>query len=192
MQKSEKYLERIVEAKNKEEAIDLLREIADDLGIGQSYGMLVYIKERLGLHKAAYNQLKEQLKAEAVPDVKFLQNLRMEAIHCYQTLVDELGAEINRLKINYGDDRKSEVRGTILTELMHDEEFKAENKAKSVSALKEIYSVHNSYKEWLSCSAMSYGLWNDYRDTLKYINMFIDSVAAMTRTEQNAQRMDLT
>jgi len=191
MQKAEKYLEGIVAAKDKDEAIAVLSEVAKDLGIGQSYGQLVHISDRLALHKTSFKLLQASLKGEIVPDLLFLQDLRMETIHCFQELCDELGSDIHRLKIAYGDDRKSEVRGTILTELMSDDEFKAKHNAKSVSALKEIYSVHASYKEWLLCSSKSYGLWNDYRDTMKYINLFIDGIASKIRTEQTNLRMDL-
>lgn len=191
MQKAEKYLEGIVAATTEEQAVEVLREIAADLGIGQSFGQLNHIKERLDLHKAAFRLLQDKLKEEPIPDIKFLQNLRQETVHCHQELCDELSYDVNRLKIAFGDDRKSEVRSSILKKLWRDDDFKKENKANSISALKEIYSDDDEYKEWLACSTVSYGIWNDYRDTMKYINMFIDGVAAQIRTEQTNLRMDL-
>lgn len=190
MQKSKKYLGKIISAVTEEEAVEILTQLSKELGIGQSYGKLLHLKERLDLHKLAFKEIEKSLEEESVPTSDFLKNLRQEAIHCYQELSDELTFDINRLKIAYGEDRKSEVRGEILVALNADEDFKATNKAKSLSALKEIYSVHDSYKEWLTCAAMSYGLWNDLRETLKYINFFIDLLASKVRNEQTIDRMD--
>lgn len=190
MQKAEKYLESIVQSSNREEALAILHEVAKDLGIGQSYGQLVTLKERLDLHKTSFRDLQKSHRLEVVPTVKFLQNLRMEVIHCYQEITDELSTDINRLKIAFGDDRRTEVRGSIVSRLMQDKEFQEKNKAKSVSAIEKIYGTDDEYKEWLACSQLSYGLWNDYRDTMRYINMFIDALASQIRTEQAVERMD--
>ena len=188
--KAEKYIDKIIQAKTEDQAVDVMREMAADLGIGQSYGKLKYIEERLELHKKSFKDLQKSLEKEPAPDIDFLQNLRMQTIHCYTSIVDELTEPTNRLKISFGDDRRSEVRSTILTRLMKDEDFKKEHNAKSISALEKVYSSDDEYKEWLTCSALSYGIWNDMRETLKYINFFIDALASQIRTEQNAQRMD--
>lgn len=190
MQKAEKYLQGIIDAKDEDSAVFLLKELALDLGIGQSYGQLVDIKARLSQFKESFKLLQKSLRDETVPTVHFLQDIRQETVVCYQELCDELSSDVNRLKIAFGDDRRSEVRSTVLTRLWTDEEFKKKYNAKSMNAIEKVYSSDSEYKEWLTCSALSYGLWNDYRDTLRYINMFIDGVASQIRTEQNAQRMD--
>lgn len=191
MHKAEKYLEGIINATTEEQAIEILTEMAKDLGIGQSHGKLMFLKERLELYQKKFKEIRNKIQPDTVYDVKYLQDVRMEAGLCYQEMVDQLSFEVNRLKIAYGEDRKSEIRSTVLTELMNDEEFKKEHNAKSISALKEVYAVRPSYKEWLTCSSISYGLWNDYRSTLQHMQFFIDGIAAQTRTEQTNLRMDL-
>lgn len=190
MHKAEKYLDKIIAAQDRDSSIEVLRELAADLGIGQSYGKLLYLKERLDLHKKAFRDLQASFKEQVVPDLRFLQDLRMEATYAYQEVVDDL-FDIPRLKIAYDSNKKSEVRSTILTELILDEDFKTKHKAKSISALKEVYADHNSYREWMSCSALSYSLWDSYKETLEYIRFFIDGLASKIRTEQSATRMDL-
>lgn len=188
--KGEKYLSRIIEAANEDQAVKILQDLALDLGIGQSFGYLENIKIRLDLHKEAFKNLQKSLKEATVPSIQFLQDLRQETIICYQTICDELDNDINRLKISFGEDRRSEVRSTVLSRLYQDEEFKKKFGAKSINAIEKVYSSDPEYKEWLTCSALSYGIWSDFRDTLKYINFFIDAIASQIRTEQNAQRMD--
>ncbi len=191
MQKAEKYLEKIIEATTEEHAVDILVEIAKDLGIDHSYSGLVLAKDQLKTYQEAFKRTRARVTSANVPSMELLLDVRREVSFAYNELVDNLSSDINSAKLQFGEDARKIVKGESLIQVMNDEALKEKIKSKSATSLKELIGTTDGYVAWLNCHKLSYANWNTFRGMLDSWKMYSDYLAAAIRHEATIKITDV-
>lgn len=184
MNKSEKLIPIIKEARDDKEAVEALVKVVEALHLSQNYFHLVDLKDRLDDYKKKFRSISDRYKSIPVPrPYNSLHELRMELSFLSRDFSDDLSFEVNKSKI-YHEERKTEARASGMIELASDTEFQSKMKASSASALRELVGASGVYQEYISLASVSYGLYQEFHKTGDSIKMFSDALASECREVQ--------
>lgn len=189
MQKAPIFIDRIIEAKNESGAVQILIDIAKELGIDKSYSGLVLVKDRLKVYQVAFKATRSRLDV-SIPDLDLLLDVRREVAFAYNEIVDELSSTVNASKIEFGEDARKLAKGKSYIEVMNDDELKEKVGSKTATVLKEMIGTTDTYINWLNCNKLSYANWNTYRGMLESWKLFNDYLAGAIRNEQTIRITD--
>jgi hypothetical protein len=184
MNKAEELIQPIIEATDEKGAIDVLVKVAETLHLSQNYSHLVTLKDSMEEFKDKFKGLSDRYRQIPTPrPYNSLHELRMELSFLFRDFTDGLAFEINKSKI-YHEERKTEARAIAMVELKEDPEFQKKIKATSTSALRDILGASNSYKEFITLSSFSYGLYQEYQKMSDAMKMLNDALASECREAQ--------
>ena len=178
MKKSIKIIPQIIECKDRDKAIDILNQVLIELNLRSDYIHLNELKDRLDYYQKEFNKESDHLRELAHPrDINDLNQIRINLNFIYRDITDELSFQINKVKI-YHEENKTAIRGAAMFEIAEDEEKQSKVKAKSASALRDIYGASEEYKQYVNEASISYGLYKNLENLLNAIKMMTDSIAA--------------
>ena len=180
--KSAELLPKIIACKTKEEAVEVLTEAFKMLHLTSNYNDLVALKDTLDVHKKELQTIQNEFSDLEVPR-KYLDihNVRLALNFLYTQVSDDLSFEVNKLKVYYGDDRRSEVKASsaeAVRRRLEEEAKAAAKKGPSHALIMDIYAAEPSYKEFVVMRAFSYGLYKELDNLLTAILKFSDSVSS--------------
>ncbi|MEX0595829.1 MAG: hypothetical protein WD512_04945 [Candidatus Paceibacterota bacterium] len=180
MKKSGELVPKIIEAKTKEEAIQVLSDTLDALYLSTSYTEMVYLRDKLETYQKKVKEVSIPLK-ENIIEYDVLNGTRLSLSFLYRDIQDDLSADINANKIFY-EEIKTSRRAESMQELMGSEEAEKFN-AKSTNQIKEIVGASKSYKQYASEYAIAYGNYKTLETLLGSIKLLLDAVASRERKE---------
>ena len=186
--KAELYIEKIVEADDEEKAVDILIDIAKDLGIDKRYSALISTKERLAVYQDQFKKTRTRVDV-SVPSVELLIDVRREISFAYNSIVDELSSKINEDKIAWGEESRKIAKGEAYLQVMDNEEIKGKV-GKAVASLKEVAGTSESYVNWVNCHKVSYANWATYRSILDSWKLYLDYLASAIKNEHTIKIQD--
>lgn len=192
MKKSLDLIPLIIEAKNKESAINVLKEMLNSLYISNEYIEASKLVDQLKDFKKDYREtvLKYKKLSENIKNFNSLHDIRIELNLLYQNITDTLSFDVNRLKIYY-EEYKTVQRSSSIISLKNNEEFQKNNiKATSTSALRDVVGADSEYNEYVTTYSIVYGLYNDLRDTLNSIRQLTDSIASEENFLRNVEKRE--
>ena len=96
--KSKNLIPLIIDAKDVEEAIEVLKEVMDNLYITEDYVEIMRITDKLNEMKADYNVLTNKIKTMEKTTENIL-NMRMELTFFYRDVTNEFSFDVNKAKI---------------------------------------------------------------------------------------------
>lgn len=180
--KSAELLPKIIACKTKEEAVAVLTEAFKMLHLTSDYNDLVALKDTLDVHKKELQSIQNEFSDLEVPR-KYLDihNTRLALNFLYMQVSDDLSFEVNKLKVYYGDDRRSEVKASsaeAVRRRLEEEAKAAAKKGPSHALVMDIYAAEPSYKEFVVMKSFSYGLYKELDNLLTAIIKFSDSVSS--------------
>jgi hypothetical protein len=181
VKKSEKLIPKIIEAKTREEAIQVLLDTLEDLHLSTSYTEMVRLRDRVEYYQDRFKKEIGGLSGDAIIEYEALNNIRLTLSFLYREIQDELSAPINSNKIYY-EEVKTARRAEGLEELL-DSETAERFKAKSASALRDIVGASKSYKEYAAEYAIAYGNYKTLESLLNSIRLTLDSIASREKRE---------
>lgn len=177
--KSEQLLPKVIEATDRESAIKVLAEILDVLHLSNEYTDLLNLKDRLNIFQDEYRTIVDTYESLEVPrEYEQLSEIRDDLAFLYRKIQDDLTFEINKLKIFWGEDKKTSVRGNSMLELRNREDIKIGKKDLTASAIEKLYGVTNQYQEFVNLQSISYGMFKELDQLLQAIKLLSDSIAS--------------
>lgn len=189
--KSGLLVEEIIKASNRDEAIATLNNVLKALYLNSDYTELVGYKDKLNVFQTDFNKLSKELEALEIPH-KYtdIHVFRQKFNFIYRELVDELVFDISRLRVLWGDDRRTMVRGEVISQLQEEKAVEG-GKKPSISSLRETYGDSDSYKEWYQNKSVSYGLYKQLNSLLESIRLHLDSLASEEKSLLLIDRNDV-
>lgn len=176
--KAGELIPKIISAKTKEDAIEVLNDTLEALYLKNDYTELVHLKDTLNEYEKQYKEISDTYRSLVSPRrFEDVHGIRVDLNFLYRDIVDDLDFEINRWKV-YTEERKSTVRGESLIDLKNDQSVQDQIKATSTSALRDIMGLSSHYQEYTTLSSISYGLYQNLRDLLNSIRLMTDSLAS--------------
>jgi len=165
---------KIIEANDRNSAIEVLNDVLEALYLTQSYTEMVYLQDKLKGYQKQYREISDEYRSLDVPK-RFddVHNVRVDLNFLYRDIVDELDFDINRLKIYY-EEGKTTTRADAISALKQRDEYTK----KSESSLRDIVGMDDGYKEYVALVSMSYGMYKALNNLLTNIKMMADSLAS--------------
>ena len=187
--KAENLIPLIIEANDRDKAIEVLSEVLNALYLSTSYTKMVKLQDRLKHYQKEFKTITEGLNEEGVViEYEQLNHIRISLSFLYRDIQDELSAPINSNKIYY-EEVKTARRADALSELKGSDEA-LELGAKSTSALKDILGASKSYREYASEYAIAYGNYRTLINLLDAVKNVLDAVASRERNELHIKQKD--
>lgn len=181
MKKSTQLIPLIVEAQNKEQAINVLREMLASLYLTTEYIEITKLKDTLEEYKAQYAEVVDKYKELGeVRHYTQVHDIRTELNFLMRDITDNLVFDINRLKVYY-EEYKTIQRAESMKSLKSNEELQKQIKATSTSALRDIVGADEDYNSYVTTASISYGLYIELRYLLSNIEQFTNSLSSEER-----------
>lgn len=181
MKKSTQLIPLIVEAQNKEQAINVLREMLASLYLTTEYIEITKLKDTLEDYKAQYAEVVDKYKELGeVRHYTQVHDIRTELNFLMRDITDNLVFDINRLKVYY-EEYKTIQRAESMKSLKSNEELQKQIKATSTSALRDIVGADEDYNSYVTTASISYGLYIELRYLLSNIEQFTNSLSSEER-----------
>lgn len=176
--KSETLIPKIIKANSREDAINILKETIQMLNLSNEYVALNEVKDILEEHKRTLKEITDRNRELAAPRCyEDVNDLRLELSFLYRDVSDALSYKVNSSKIFFENDRTA-VRADAILAMASNEEVQDKVKAKSPSALREIYGATKEYKEYSNNASISYGLYKELEGLLNAIKMQSDALSS--------------
>ncbi len=189
--KSEKFVQQIIDASDRQGAIEILKAVLDDLYLSDSYVDLVHLKDMLSTFKKEYTEISDAYRLLTVPrKYNDVHEIRVNLNFLYRDISDALSFEVNRLKIFY-EEAKTTTRADAMLSLSDNESVQKKVKAVSTSSLRDIVGADSAYKEYVRLASISYGLYQELANTLTSIRQMIDSVASEEKVLFEIEKRDV-
>lgn len=189
MSKAAELLPKMVEVKNKTEALEVLYQILQSLHLTNNYTDLVKIKDELEEKKTDFHSITDAY-GKSEKTLQALMDYRQHLSFLYRDVVDQFSFKINKNKIYF-----EEARGTIKADsyksLKDNEELQAEFGLKSKTALKDFLHYSEIYREYTANYSIAYALYKELDGLLNSIKQFIDLISGQIRLELNIQNQDV-
>lgn len=189
--KSSELIPRIITATSKQESIEILTDALKMLHLTSDYTALVALKDKLDEYKQTFREIKNKYKVLETPRFYTqVHEIRVELDFLYQDVVDDLSFEVNKLKIYWGDDRRSEIRATSVeraTQRMEKEAEATGTKKPSHSLVMDMFGKEDTYKEFLNYKAMSYGTFKELTYLLTAITSVTNSLSSESKWLMNIE-----
>jgi hypothetical protein len=176
--KSEKLVPLIINAKTEQDAVEVLKQTLKILNLTSDYVELNNLKYELNDFEAKFKKVADNYKELGTPKRYIdVHEIRVELNFLYRDITDALAFSINQNKI-YFEEQKTVVRAESMLELRDDEALQDKVKAKSTSALRDIYGAAEGTKEFVNLASISYGLYKNLETLLNGVKMLTDSIAS--------------
>lgn len=188
MSKAKELIPKIINASDKQEAIEVLHDVLKALHLTNSYTDLVNLKDGLIDYEERYRTITDGFE-KSKKTVEDMLNARLALNFLYRDISDNFTFAINSQKI-FWEEKKTAVRGESILKLRHDEKVQESFKTKSTSALRDIVGLDESYKEYITNASISYGLYQQLINFLNSIKQFIDYLASAIKNEHLIQQQD--
>lgn len=153
--KASAFIDEMVKVTNRKDAINILNDILKSLYLTSDYTFLVSLKDSLNNFEVQFKDICEVYK-KCEKNYANIDDIRTQCAFMYREVNDELSFDIDRLKVHHEQD-KTVRRYDAMINLKEKNEFNA----KSASALRELLGGDAGYREYVSLSSVSYGLWRE-------------------------------
>lgn len=182
MSKSQELIPLIIEANDKEKAIQVLYKTLEMLHLSTDYAEMVRLRDRLVFFQGEYKKLTQNINVEGVVmEYEQLNHIRLALDFLFRDIQDELSAPINSNKVFY-EEIKTVRRAEAYKELFGSET--ADNyKAKSLSAIGDIIGESKRYAEYAAEKAIAYGNYKTLENLLVSIKNMTNSIASREKRE---------
>lgn len=181
MKKADQVIPQIIAAKNNKEAIAAIKKTMQLLHLTSDYVSLNNLKTQLEKFEADYKKIERKYRELASPRIyEDIHEIRTTLNFLYRDASDILSFEISKNKI-YWEERKSILRADSILEMSEDENIQSKVKAKSTSALRDIYGASSSMKEFNNLYSIAYGLFKNLETFFNSLRMLSDSIASEER-----------
>lgn len=188
MSKTTQLIPKIIEAKNKDEAIEILYKLMEALHLSESYTNLIKVRNSFTEMKEKYKSITDEYQ-KSEKTIKDMLETRSQLNFLYRDISDEFTYKINKNKIFF-EEEKTAVRGESIKRMKENNEIQEMFKTKSASGLRDIVGLDDGYKEYIANASISYGLYQELTSILTSIRMFIDLLASNIRAEQTIIEKD--
>lgn len=189
MSKSKELIPKIINASDKNEAVEILHDVLELLHLSDSYTNLVKVRDDLAEQKQIFREITDAYNsAEKTIDV--MMTFRKDMNFLYRDISDKFSYIVNKQKIFF-EQEKTAVRAKAMENLRNSKEAQEIFKTKSTSGLRDIVGFDASYQEYISNAAVSYGLYQELSSILNSIRMFVDLVAGQIKYEQLILQKDV-
>lgn len=177
--KSELLVPKVIQAVDRESAIKVLEEILDVLHLSNEYTDLLKLKDDINVFQEEYKSIVDTYESLPVPrEYEELSEMRDKIAFLYRDIQDGLAFEVNKLKIFWGEDKKTSVRGNSMLELRSREDIKIGKKDLTASAIEKLYGVTDEYQEFVNLQSFSYGMYKELEQLLQSMKLLSDSIAS--------------
>ncbi len=183
--KASELLDKIVLATDQGQALIVLNNILSELYLTSDYTFLVGLKDRLNVFQDDFRKLCSAYTASG-KSYHEIDEIRTNCAFLYREINDDLSFDIDRLKIMHEND-KTVRRYDAMVNMKDDPNFKS----KSASAVREIIGGDPGYREYVSLSSMSYGLWKEKSGLMDSIKLFTDALASRAKKEFQIETQDV-
>ena len=189
--KGDALVPSIIAAKDTDDALEVLEQVAELLHISDSYNTIRALKDDLNTYRQNFTNIRAKINALGSPyDMAVLQGLRLELSFLFSDLNDsDIVFHVNRLKIQYeqsGKTAKSEAYMSVKsnTELLETLGSKAQKTIEMAAGSTAAYT------EWNRCSSSSYGLFCELRAIQEAITLVSHSVSSLINSELAIAKAD--
>ena len=179
VKKSQYLVDAIISSKNTEEAISTLKLILKELYLTNTYTDLVHIQDSIKGFQKQFKEISSKYNS-SIQDVQKLNEIRTSLNYLYRDIVDELCADVNRMKAFY-EEEKTIKRAEGMNELTDNKELVEKYKIKSTSAARDLLGNSEVYKKYIAEQSMAYSNYKTLDSMLTSIRLFTDSIASHTR-----------
>lgn len=178
--KSTQLIDKIIAAKNKIEAIEILNDTLEVLHLSKRYTEMVAITDEIQTFTKELNLIDNKIN-DSIKTHEELNEIRHELDRLYIKVNDSLTHKVSVAKIYY-DEIKSTRRYEALSNLK-DSDTAKNFKAKSTSALETIIGGDDNYAQLASEKAISYGNYKQLEGLMKGIERLGNTVASREKRE---------
>jgi hypothetical protein len=182
MSQAKQFIPRIITASTKEEAVVILQDLLNVLSLSSDYTTLNKLKQSMDEFSSELAQLESFYREMAFPrSYSDIHEIRLELTFLYRRVSDELSFDINRNKI-FWEEVKTVKRAQAMLELADNEDFQNKIKAKSASALRDVYGASKEMVNYVNMAALAYGLYQRLTTLLNSIKSFMDAISSEERS----------
>ena len=142
---AKQLVDRIVECKDQLCAVDIIKEVINNLKVSRNYQRMVEVEKGIRELESAFKELQEEFHVMALPrQYSVVQETRTKANFIYRELVDNYVHEVNRVKMLL-EESKTVERAKALEYLKNDANYS--NIAKST--MRDYLGASPNYEEWI-------------------------------------------
>lgn len=189
MSKSKELIPKIINASDKNEAVEILHDVLELLHLSDSYTNLVKVRDDLAEQKQIFREITDAYNSTD-KTIDVMMTFRKDLNFLYRDISDKFSYIVNKQKIFF-EEEKTSVRAKSMENLRNNKEAQEIFKTKSVTGLRNIVGFDASYQEYISNAAVSYGLYQELSSILNSIRMFVDMVAGQIKYEQLVLQKDV-
>jgi len=185
------FISPIIAAADEQDALNVIVEIGELLGISESYTKLQSIKVELDKFNVRFKAIRGRIEAMSRPYViEDLLDIRLDLSLLLSELVDSgLVYEANKLKIFF-ENRERGAKSEAFMFIKSSEELMKELGSKSIEAVKTRSGDTPPLLEWNRCNSAAYGNFTLLRSTQSSIEQVIHSVSSLLNSELTIKKID--
>jgi hypothetical protein len=174
---AKQLVDRIVECKDQLCAVDIIKEVINNLKVSRNYQRMVEVEKGIRELESAFKELQEEFHVMALPrQYTVVQETRTKANFIYRELVDNYVHEVNRVKMLL-EESKTVERAKALEYLKNDANYS--NIAKST--MRDYLGASPNYEEWIRDYSMAYANYQYLSKVLESVRIFTDTCASELR-----------
>lgn len=188
MSKAAHLIPKIIEASDKNQAVEVLYDLLQTLHLSQDYTSLVKIKDELDEKAADFDRIIAGIEGKIL-SIDELNNFRWQLSLLYREISDKFSFKINKTKI-YFEESRGTIKADSFKEIKDSPELSEELGVKSTSALKDFLHYSGIYREYTSNYSIAYGLYKQLDGLLSSIQHFINYTASKIKSEQEIEKQN--
>jgi len=174
---AKQLVDRIVECKDQLCAVDIIKEVINNLKVSRNYQKMVEVEKGIRELESAFKELQEEFHVMVLPrQYSVVQETRTKANFIYRELVDNYVHEVNRVKMLL-EESKTVERAKALEYLKNDANYS--NIAKST--MRDYLGASPNYEEWIRDYSMAYANYQYLSKVLESVRIFTDTCASELR-----------
>lgn len=177
--KAKKLIEAIQVSQTYEEALATLHLVLKELYLTNTYTDLVRIQDSIKAFQKRFKEITKGYTSDII-DVRVLNKLRTDLNFLYRDIVDELCANVNRMRTYY-EEMKTVARADGMNELKDDKDLAEKFNVKSASAARDLLGNSETYRKYVTEASLAYSNYKVLDALLTSIRMTIDGIAGHVR-----------
>lgn len=188
--KSEDLIPQIIEAKDKSDAIEVMRNVLSILNFSNEYAEISKLANELEEDKDYFTALTDTIE-DCKGDIQKLFDMKIKLNYFYRDMGDKYKFKAHLWKI-FWQEVKTQRRAEAMSRLKEDPDIleSMSIKSASASALREIIGADAGYQEFIKTYPLAEGFQKSVDNFLDVIYQFTNTVASMIAFEKNVEMKD--
>lgn len=188
--KSEDLIPQIIEAKDKSDAVEVMKNVLNILNFSNEYAEISKLANELEEDKDYFTALTDSIE-DCKGDIHKLFDMKLKLNYFYRDTGDKYKFKAHQWKI-FWQEVKTQRRAEAMANIKENPDIleSMSIKSASASALREIIGADAGYQEFIKTYPLAEGFQKSVDNFLDVIYQFTNTVASMIAFEKNVEMKD--